>query len=148
MSSGGRRCRPGTIDAALQMIPYDYLAADAGFANLGPVTDEFALNAVCVSLSTQRTLIRSFLQALAEAAEWFRGNIGESAAIAAARTSVEPRYALRACEALAADGVIPRDLRSAPAALAAVIEAMLSSGLIPPDAPDPIAAAVDYSYLG
>src|SRR5712671_282320 len=91
----------GTIDAALQMIPYDYLAADAGFANLGPVTDEFALNAVCVSLSTQTTLIRSFLHALAEAAEWFRGNIGESAAIAAARTSVEPRYALRACEALA-----------------------------------------------
>jgi hypothetical protein len=25
---------------------------------------------------------------------------------------------------------------------------MQSSGLIPPDAPDPIAAAVDYSYLG
>jgi NitT/TauT family transport system substrate-binding protein len=138
----------GTIDAALQMIPYDYLAADAGFTNLGPVTGEFALNAVCVSLSTQRTLIRSSLQALAEGAEWFRGNIGESAAIAAARTSVEPRYALRACEALAAAGVIPRDLRSAPAALAAVIEAMRSSGMIPPDAPDPIAAAVDYSYLG
>jgi hypothetical protein len=89
-----------------------------------------------------------FLQALSEAAEWFRGNIGESAVIAAARTSVEPRYALRACEALAAGGVIPRDLRSGPAALAAVIEAMRSSGLIRPDAPDPIAAAVDYSYLG
>ena len=25
----------GTIDAALQMIPYDYLAGDAGFTNLG-----------------------------------------------------------------------------------------------------------------
>jgi hypothetical protein len=27
-------------------------------------------------------------------------------------------------------------------------EALRSSGLIPPDAPDPVAAAVDYSYLG
>jgi ABC-type nitrate/sulfonate/bicarbonate transport system substrate-binding protein len=139
----------GTIDAALQMIPYDYLAADAGFTNLGPVTGEFALNTVCINNhSSEREVVTPFLHALAEAAGWFRGNIGESAAIAAARTSIEPRYALRACEALAADGVIARDLRSAPAALAAVIEAMRSSGLIPRDAPDPVAAAVDYSYLG
>ena len=58
-----------------------------------------------------------------------------------------PRYALGACQALAADGVIPRDLRSAPAALAAAVGALRSSGLIPPDGPDPLEAAVDYSYL-
>ena len=138
----------GTIDAALQMLPYDYIATDAGFTNLGPVTEDFALNAVCVRLLAERALVTPFLQALSEAAEWFRGNIEESAAIAAAHTSIEPRYALRACEALAADGVIPRDLRSGPRALAAAIEALRSSGLIPPEAPDPITAAVDYSYLG
>jgi ABC-type nitrate/sulfonate/bicarbonate transport system substrate-binding protein len=138
------------------MIPYDDMAIDAGFTNLGPVTEEFALNAVCVCLSTERALVAAFLQALAEAAEWFRGNIEESAAIAAAHTSIEPRYALRACEALAADGVIPRDLRSGPGALGAAVEALRSSGLIPrtlpsgagPEPKDPIAAAVDYSYLG
>jgi ABC-type nitrate/sulfonate/bicarbonate transport system substrate-binding protein len=138
----------GTIDAALQMIPYDDIATDAGFTNLGPVTEEFALNAVCIGRSAQRTLVTPFLQALGEAAEWFRGHIEESAAIAAAHTSIEPRYALRACEALAADGVIPRDLRSAPGAVAAAIEALRTSGLIPPQGPDPVAAAVDYSYLG
>ena len=137
----------GTIDAALQMIPYDYLAADAGFTDLGPVTDPFALSTVCVSVSAPAALVRSFLEALSEAAEWFRGNIEESAALAAARTGVEPRYALRACQALAADGVIPQDLRAAPAALTAVIEAMRSSDLIPPDTPEPLAVAVDYSYL-
>jgi len=145
----------GTIDAALQMIPYDYIAADAGFTNLGPVTEEFALNAVCARFPAERAVLTAFLQALAEAAEWFRGNIGESATIAAARTSIEPRYALRACQALAAGGVIPRDLRSSPGALAAVTGALRSSGLIPPtllsgagpDPIDPIAAAVDYSYL-
>ena len=137
----------GTIDAALQMIPYDDIAADAGFTNLGPVTEEFALNAVCARFPAERAVLTAFLQALAEAAEWFRGNIGESATIAAARTSIEPRYALRACQALAADGVIPRDLRSGPGALAAAVGALRSSGLIPTEAPDPIAAAVDYSYL-
>ncbi len=140
----------GTIDAALQMIPYDNMAIDAGFTNLGPVTEEFALNAVCVPLSTERALVAAFLQALAEAAEWFRGNIEESAAIAAAHTSIESRYALLACETLAADGVMARDLRSAPGALAAAVEALRSSGLIPPEGPeakDPLAAAIDYSYL-
>jgi ABC-type nitrate/sulfonate/bicarbonate transport system substrate-binding protein len=139
----------GTIDAALQMIPYDEIATDAGFTNLGPVTEEFALNAVCVSKnSAEREWVTPFLTALAEAAQWFGGHVEESAAIAAARTSVEPRYALRACQALAADGVIAPDLRSSPAALAATVEALRSSGLIPAGAPDPIAAAVDYSYLG
>ena len=140
----------GTIDAALQMIPYDAMAVDAGFTNLGPVTEEFALNAVCIRLPAERAELTPFLQALAEAAEWFRGHVAESADIAAKRTSIEPRYALRACQALAADGVIPGDLRSSPGALAAVTGALRSSGLIPAEAPDPLdplAAAVDYSYL-
>ena len=139
----------GTIDAALQMIPYDEIATDAGFTNLGPVTEEFALNAVCVALGPERAWLSPFLQALAEAAQWFRGHVEESAAIAAERTSIEPRYALRACQALAADGVIPRDQRSAPGALAAAVGALRSSGLIPPAGagPDPLAVAVDYSYF-
>jgi NitT/TauT family transport system substrate-binding protein len=138
----------GTIDAALQMIPYDEIAADAGFTNLGPVTEDFALNAACInSHSSQRPVVTPFLQALAEAAEWFRGNIEESAAIAAAHTSIEPRYALRACQALAAGGVIPRDLRPGRAALAAAVEALRRGGLIPAETADPAAAALDFSYL-
>ena len=138
----------GTIDAALQMLPYDYMAADADFTDLGPVTEDFALNAACIGPLAERAWVAPFLRALSEAVEWFRGNVGKSAGIAAARTSIEPRYALRACEALAADGVIPQNLRSRPGALAAVIGALRSSGLIPPDGPDPLSAALDYSYLG
>jgi NitT/TauT family transport system substrate-binding protein len=137
----------GTIDAALQMIPYDDIATDAGFTNLGPVTEEFALNAVCVRVPAERSVVAPFLEALAEATEWFRDHVEESAAIAAAHTSIEPAYALRACQTLACDGVIPQGLRSGPAALAAVIAALRSSGLIAPEAPDPIATAVDHSYL-
>jgi ABC-type nitrate/sulfonate/bicarbonate transport system substrate-binding protein len=137
----------GTIDAALQMIPYDLMAVEAGFTDLGPVTEEFALNAVCVRLPAERAELTPFLQALAEAAQWFRGHIEESAAIAAERTSIDPRYALRACQMLADDGIIPRDLRSSPGALDAVVGALRSSSLIPSEGPDPLAAAVDYSYL-
>src|SRR6266704_356975 len=49
----------GTIDAALQMIPYDFMAVDAGFTDLGPVTEEFALNAVCVRLPAERAALRA-----------------------------------------------------------------------------------------
>jgi ABC-type nitrate/sulfonate/bicarbonate transport system substrate-binding protein len=145
----------GTIDAALQMIPYDDIAVDAGFTNLGPVTEDFAFNAACINTqSSERDVVTPFLQALAEAVRWLRGNIEESAAIAAARTAVEPRYALRACRALAAPGVIPPDLRAGPAALAAAVAALRRGGLIkhgdliPAGAPDPALAALDYSYLG
>jgi ABC-type nitrate/sulfonate/bicarbonate transport system substrate-binding protein len=137
----------GTIDAALQMIPYDAMAVDAGFTDLGPVTEEFALSTVCVKLPTERVMLSAFLQALADATRWFRDHVEESAAIAAARTHTEPRYALGACQALAADGVIPPDQRSAPAALGAAVEALRANGQIPPGGPDPLEAAVDYSYL-
>jgi ABC-type nitrate/sulfonate/bicarbonate transport system substrate-binding protein len=136
----------GTIDAALQMIPYDAMAVDAGFTDLGPVTEEFALSTVCVRLPAERDMVSAFLQALAEAAEWFLGHVDESAAIAAARTAIDPRYALQACQALAADGMLAKDLRAAPAALAAAVGALRSSGQLG-NGPDPLEAAVDYSYL-
>jgi ABC-type nitrate/sulfonate/bicarbonate transport system substrate-binding protein len=138
----------GAIDAALQMIPFDDIATDAGFTNLGPAAGAFAFNAVCVRSPADPAVLTAFLAALAEGADWFRGHVDESAAIAAARAGTEPRYALAACRKLAADGVIPARLRSAPDALAAAVAALRSSGLIPSGGPDPIDAAVDYSYLG
>ena len=70
----------GTIDAALQMIPYDAMAVNAGFTDLGPVTEEFALSAVCARLPAERGIVSAFLQALAEATRWFRDHVEESAA--------------------------------------------------------------------
>ena len=118
----------GTIDAALQMIPYDYIAEEAGFTNLGPVTEDFAFNAVCVRRDIDPALLTRFLRALAQATLWFRGNVAEAAAIAAAETSAENRHALRACRALAAGGVIPDDLRVGRAAFDAAVESLRLSG--------------------
>jgi NitT/TauT family transport system substrate-binding protein len=136
----------GTIDAALQMIPYDYIAEEAGFSNLGPVTEDFAFNAVCVRRDIDPALLTRFLRALAQATLWFRGNVTEAAAIAAAETSAENRHALRACRALAADGVIPEDLRIGRAAFDAAVESLRLSGGLPAGHGDP-AIALDYSCL-
>lgn len=113
----------------------------------GQVGTSSLTEGTCVRRPAQRSVVTPFLAALAEAVDWFRGHTEESAALAAAQTSVEPRYALRACQTLARHGVIPRDLRSTSGALAAVTGALRSSGLIPPEEPDPAAMAVDHSYL-
>jgi ABC-type nitrate/sulfonate/bicarbonate transport system substrate-binding protein len=134
----------GTIDAALQMVPYDDMAVDAGFTDLGPVTEEFAFSAVCVRFPAERAVLEPFLQALLEAADWFAGHLDEAAQIAAGRTGVDPNYAWQACQKVAA-GVIPPGLRPAPRALAAAVSALRSSALIPANVP--VASAVDLSYL-
>jgi ABC-type nitrate/sulfonate/bicarbonate transport system substrate-binding protein len=139
--------RDGAIDAALQMIPYDDIAAEAGFTNLGPVTEDFAFNAVCAPAGIERDLLTRFLRALREATAWFRGHVGEAAAIAAGQTSIDERHARRACQALAARGVIPADLRFSPAALAAAVESLRSSGGLAPGVTAPLEAALDYSFL-
>jgi hypothetical protein len=54
----------GTIDAALQMIPYDDIATDAGFTNLGPATGAFSFNAVCVRLPADPAVLAPFLGGL------------------------------------------------------------------------------------
>jgi ABC-type nitrate/sulfonate/bicarbonate transport system substrate-binding protein len=136
----------GTIDAALQMIPYDYIAEEAGFTNLGAPTEDFAFNAVCVRRDIDHELLTSFLRAFWEATLWFRGNVAEAAAIAAAETSVEERHALRACRALAAGGVIPAGLRTGGAAFGAAVESLRLSGGLPAGHGDP-RAALDYSCL-
>jgi len=136
----------GTIDAALQMIPYDYIAEEAGFTNLGAAAEDFAFNAVCVRDDIDHALLTGFLRAMLQAVGWFRGNVTQAAAIAAAETSVEERHAVRACRALSADGVIPASLRIGPAAFGAAVEALRLSGGLPSGQANP-AAALDYTCL-
>jgi ABC-type nitrate/sulfonate/bicarbonate transport system substrate-binding protein len=136
--------RNGRIDAALQMVPYDVMATDTGFTNLGAVAEDFAFSGVCASGGTDRGMLTDFLAALSEATDWLRDNLAESAAIAVAETSTDDRYALRACHALTADGVLSDGLRYGAAALDAAMEALLSTGQI--GARDQI-QALDYSCL-
>jgi NitT/TauT family transport system substrate-binding protein len=137
----------GTIDAALQMIPYDYMAQESGFTNLGAVVEEFAFHGACARADADRGVLTSFLRALAEGTRWFLGHVEESAVLAAAETSVQQQFALRACRALAGNGVLTADLKFGQAALDAAIGSLRASGGLPEGAEKPL-AALDYSYLG
>jgi ABC-type nitrate/sulfonate/bicarbonate transport system substrate-binding protein len=145
--------RSGTIDAALQLIPFDYIAEEAGFANLGAAATyvpEFAFSAVAVRADwaqAHRDVVVRFLAALLDAVDWLYLNLEEAAAIAADESNTELRHALRACRELTAQHAIPRDLEISPNALARTIESMRSSGVMPEHARRGPASAIDRSYL-
>ena len=138
----------GTIDAALQMIPYDDIADRRGLHRSRARDRRVQLQrGLRPPPGRPGRAHPASWPPWPKPSHWFRDHVEESAAIAAARTSHRAALRASACRKLAADGVIPPGLRAAPEALAAAVGALRSSGLIPPDGPDPIAAAVDYSYL-
>jgi ABC-type nitrate/sulfonate/bicarbonate transport system substrate-binding protein len=145
--------RSGTIDAALQLIPFDYIAEEAGFANLGAAATyvpEFAFSTVCARgdwAQAHRDVVVRFLAALLDAVDWLYLNLEEAAAIAADESNTELRYALRACRELTAQHAIPRDLEISQNGLARTIESMRASGVMPERAPRGPASAIDRSYL-
>ena len=79
---GGRRLHVGMWKHGLSFYGWQQ-SRDAGFTDLGPVTEEFALSAVCVKLPAERVMLSAFLTALAEATQWFRDHVEESAALSA-----------------------------------------------------------------
>jgi NitT/TauT family transport system substrate-binding protein len=143
----------GTIDAALQLIPFDYIAEEAGFSNLGAAATyvpEFAFSTVVVRgdwAQAHRDVVVRFLTALLDAVAWLYMNVDEAASIAADESNTDLRHALRACRELAGQGAIPRDLEISQNALARTIESMRASGVMPEHAPRGPASAIDRSYL-
>jgi NitT/TauT family transport system substrate-binding protein len=145
--------KSGTIDAALQLIPFDYIAEEAGFSNLGAAATyvpEFAFSTVVVRgdwAQSRRDLVERFLTALLDAVAWLYMNVDEAASIAAEESKTALRHALRACRELAGQGAIPRDLEISQNALARTIESMRASGVMPEHAVRGAASAIDRSYL-
>ena len=66
----------GTIDAAVQLIPLNFVAVDAGYSNLGEVTDyipEIVFTALIVDQTwaqAHRAEVVAFLRGLIEATRW------------------------------------------------------------------------------
>jgi hypothetical protein len=91
--------------AALQMIPYDDAATDISLRTSDRFTEEFALNARLVSLPAERAD-----HALPAGLAGQRNGSVATSRVGDYRGGAyidDPRCALRACQALAADGVIP-----------------------------------------
>ena len=147
------KLQQGEIEAGLQLLPYDYMAEDAGYPNLGEVATyvpDYAFTAIAFNTAwsePNRALATAVLSALQEAVSWTEKNRDEGAAILAEANHSTLDYAKRGLKELFASGAAPRDLRIARPALEAMFDVMREVELVPKDAKLAYEMCVDDSYL-
>jgi ABC-type nitrate/sulfonate/bicarbonate transport system substrate-binding protein len=127
----------GTIDAAVQLIPLNFVAEDAGFTNLGEVTDyipEIVFTAHIVDQTVaekRRAHIVTFLQGLMDGTRWIYDTANDEALLAITRelTQAEGKYGQRALDYMRTKNVFSSDLAIPAAAFEKTIELMRRAGL-------------------
>ena len=144
----------GTLDAAIQLVPFNYIAEEAGFPNLGDVDEyvpDFLFCAICTRLSWAEAhadslvgLLRAFRRGTAA---MYEDPESASAAVAQAM-GTNPNHARRALTDLVRKKAIPQDLAIAPAAFATTVAAMTHSNLIDAGRPPPtLTDCADFRFL-
>lgn len=126
----------GTIDAAVQLIPLNFIAEDAGFRNLGEVTDyipEIAFTALIVDRTwaeANRAAVVAFLKSLIEATDWMYDPANDSALLSlmAELIHAEGKYGRQSLDYMRRMAVFPRDLGIPERAFAKTIELMQKAG--------------------
>lgn len=144
----------GTIDAAVQLIPLNFVAEDQGYANLGEVSDyipEIAFTTLIVDRAwagSHRSEIVRFLRALIEATRWVHdpANDPELETMTAQATQAEGPYVRRALDYMRSKSVFSRDLSIPQAAFAKSVELMHKAGLADAALVAGAQAALDDSY--
>ena len=133
----------GTLDAAIQLVPFNYMAEEAGFPNLGDVDEyvpDFLFAAICTRLSWAKQHARSvigLLRAFRRGAEALYEDPKRASAAVVDEAQTNPDHARRACQHIVGNKVIPKDLGIGTAAFAATLDAMMHSNLIEPGQPPP-----------
>lgn len=118
--------------AALQLVPYDYLAEDAGFSVLGRAEDYvpwFAFSTVCARTDwarADRRVVEALRGALLDAAARIHQDVDEAAEVATRHARISPVHARRAVLRLVEGGTMPRDLALHPEAERRTLAAMAS----------------------
>jgi len=114
----------GTLDAALQLMPYDDIAIGQGFVSLGRASDyvpEFAFSSATVRtdwLKDEADLGSELRDALVSGERLIRTDPAAAARIAAERTHLDESLALRCVRRMIDDQVMPADLVHSDSALA------------------------------
>lgn len=144
----------GSIDAAVQPPPLNFVAVDAGYSNLGEVTDyipEIVFTGVLVDrgwAKANRAAIVSLLAGLIEATHWVYDKANDAALVKIMMelSQTDERYARRGLDYMRDIELFPRDLSIPPAAFAKTLELMRNANL----ADDAVIAAapttLDDSY--
>jgi ABC-type nitrate/sulfonate/bicarbonate transport system substrate-binding protein len=127
----------GSIDAAVQLIPLNFVAEDAGYANLGEVSDyipEIVFTAFIVdrvAAEKRRTEIIEFLRGVIEGTCWVYDPANDEALLALTKelTRAEGKYGRQALDTMRTKKVFSPDLSIPDAAFAKSIELMQKAGL-------------------
>jgi len=143
----------GTIDAAVQLIPLNFIAEDEGFRNLGEVTDyipEIAFTAIIVDkrwAENNRAGVVAFLRSLIQATAWMNDEANDSALLSlmAEVIHAEGKYGRLSLNYMREKRVFPDDLSIPAAAFAKTVELMQKAGFSDADAPH-AATVLDDSY--
>ena len=126
-----------TIDAAVQPIPFNFIAFDAGFTNLGEIGDyipEIVFTAVVADrrwADAHRTAVVSLLSAMIEATQMIYDsrNDAELLELAIELTEADQGHASRALAYARDTAMFPRDLAIPDAAFAKSLELMRKAKL-------------------
>jgi ABC-type nitrate/sulfonate/bicarbonate transport system substrate-binding protein len=127
----------GSIDAAVQLIPLNFVAEDAGYVNLGEISDfipEIVFTAFIVDRTAahrRRTEIVAFLRGVIEGTRWVFDPANDETLIALTKelTQAEGKYGRQALDYMRAKKVFAPDLSIPDAAFAKSIELMQKAGL-------------------
>jgi ABC-type nitrate/sulfonate/bicarbonate transport system substrate-binding protein len=145
--------KAGTLDAAIQLVPFNYIAEESGFPNLGDVDEyvpDFLFCAVCTRMNwanENRDRLIGLLRALRRGVEALYDDPSGAAAVVLGRMNVKPDHARRACREFVSKKVIPRDLSINPRAFAATLEAMGRTDPIEIQPQSEMQACVDLGFL-
>src|ERR1700722_6504797 len=145
--------KAGTLDAAIQLVPFNYIAEDAGFPNLGDVDEsipDFLFCAVCTRMSwanENRDPLIGLLRALRRGVEVLYDDPSGAAAVVLDRMKIKPDHARRACREFESKKVIPKDISINPQAFAATLESMRRSELIKDQPQSEMQACIDMRFL-
>ena len=127
----------GTIDAAVQLIPLNFVGEDAGYSNLGEVTDyisEIVFTGLIVDRAAaerRRNQIVAFLSAVIEGTRWVYDPANDETLLALTKelTQAEGKYGRQALDYMREKRVFSTDLSIPDAAFAKSIELMQKAGL-------------------
>jgi ABC-type nitrate/sulfonate/bicarbonate transport system substrate-binding protein len=127
----------GSIDAAVQLIPLNFVAEDAGYVNLGEVSDhipEIVFTAFIVDRAAalrRRSEIIEFLRGVIEGTRWVYDPANDEALLALTKelTQAEGKYGQQALDYMRTKKVFSPDLSIPDAAFAKSVELMQKAGL-------------------
>lgn len=144
----------GTIDAAVQPPPFNFIAIDAGYSDLGEVSDyipEIAFTAVLGRLDwleAHGTAVSALLRALAEATAQVYDTANDAwvLPIMMEITQSDEHYGRRALDYMRGKAAFAKSLQIPANAIDATLNSMVQAGLLDPAACAAARAGVDLRW--